>query len=67
MYEMRTYKTLEPGPYWPDTGQAHMTCKALLLAFVGAVAFRLTRVFSSEADESAGMTSRPSPEKMALG
>ena len=30
----RTYKALEPGPYWPDTGQAHTTCKALLVAFV---------------------------------
>lgn len=30
----RTYKTLEPGPYWPDTGHAHMTCRALLAAFV---------------------------------
>jgi len=28
----RTYKIREPGPYWPDTGQAHTTCKPLLVA-----------------------------------
>jgi hypothetical protein len=58
--QKRTYKTLEPGPYWPDTGQAHTTCKALLVAvtFVAvAVAFRATRVSSSDVEESAGMTS----------
>lgn len=64
----RTYKTLEPGPYWPETGQAHTTCKAVL-AFV-AVMFRVMRVFGCETKESAGMTSRVSPgniEKMVLG
>jgi uncharacterized membrane protein len=65
----RTYKNLEPGPYCPDTGKAHTTCKALLVAFVAvavALAFRATRVFSSSEVESAGMTSLSSTEKMAL-
>lgn len=61
----RTYKTREPGPYWPDTGQAHTTCKALLVAFA-TVAFRSTRIFSSEVEESGGMTCRPCREEMAL-
>jgi hypothetical protein len=57
---------LTPGPYWPETGQAHITCKAELLlaleAFVAmAVAFRLMReaAFISEIEECAGMTSCP--------
>jgi hypothetical protein len=56
----RAYSTLEPGPYWPDTGQAHTTCKAWLVASVIAVSFRPTRVCSNGGKESAGMTSRPS-------
>lgn len=62
------YKSLEPIPYWPDTGQAHMTCKGLLVAFAaGVTLFRSTRVFRSEVEESAGgMTSGPSWEKIAL-
>jgi hypothetical protein len=62
-----THKTLEPGPYWPDTGQAHTTCKALLVALLVVFAaarenreklvtsFRLTRVFSIDVEDSAGM------------
>jgi hypothetical protein len=62
-----TYKTLEPVPYWPDTGQAHTTCKALLAAFAaGVTAFRPTRVFSDEVEERTGMTSGPSWEEIAL-
>jgi hypothetical protein len=32
-----TYKTLVPGPYCPDTGQAHTTCSGLSVAFVDVV------------------------------
>ena len=76
LYEWRTltYKALEPGPYWPDTGQAHMTCKALLVTFMAredweklVAASRLTRVFSSGVKERTGMTSRLSLEKIVLG
>jgi hypothetical protein len=48
------YKTREPGPYWPERGKAHTTCKAGLVAFV-AVAFRLTRVLSSAVGGSTGI------------
>jgi hypothetical protein len=55
--EGEAYKSREPGPYCPDTGQAHTTCKASPVALV-AGGFRAIRVFSSEAKGSAGMTSR---------
>jgi len=35
--KVSTYKTLEIGPYWPESGHAHITCKALLVAFVAGV------------------------------
>lgn len=62
------YRILDPGPYCPETGQAHITCRAVVLAAPGmealvamAVAFRLMRVavFISEAGEKAGMASGP--------
>jgi hypothetical protein len=60
------YKTLEPVPYWPDTGQAHTTCKALLVSFAAVVtASRPTSAFSSEGEERTGMTSGPSWENIA--
>lgn len=54
-----TDKTLEPGPYCPDTGQAHITCKALLA--VAFVAFWLLRV-CNEAEERTGMASHHAPQ-----
>ena len=60
------YKILDPGPYCPETGHAHITCRAVVLAALGtealvamAVAFRLmmVAVFISEAGEKAGMAS----------
>jgi hypothetical protein len=56
VHEVETYKTLEPGPYWPDTGHAHTTCNPLLVAFEVAASL-MTRVFSNEGEGSTGMTS----------
>jgi hypothetical protein len=52
-----TYRYREPGPYWPDTGKAQMTCRAVLVAFV---ALRVAKVFKRDVEESAGMTSHSS-------
>jgi hypothetical protein len=35
------YRTREPGPYWPLTGKAHTTCKAVAVAFAVAIAVAL--------------------------
>lgn len=63
-----TYKTLEPGPYWPDNGQAQTTCRASLAVLVftesddeeKSTLPRSCRVFRAEAEKSAGMASRAS-------
>lgn len=34
----RAYRTREPSPYWPLTGKAHTTCKAVAVAVALAVA-----------------------------
>lgn len=52
-----TYRYREPGPYWPDTGKAQITCRAVLVAFV---AVRVAKVFKRDVEESAGMTSHSS-------
>lgn len=52
-----TYRYREPGPYWPDTGKAQITCRAVLVAFV---AVRVAKVFKRVVEESAGMTSHSS-------
>lgn len=66
VYAGVAYKTLDPGPYCPDMGQAHITCKAFSVPDVlkgkadvaeSRVMFLVTRV-SSKVEESAGMTSR---------
>ncbi|KAG5302466.1 hypothetical protein I7I50_03208 [Histoplasma capsulatum G186AR] len=54
----RTYRTLVPGPYWPETGHAHITCKAFFVVpFTLALwtAASAWRAFGSKADPSAGM------------
>lgn len=60
---VRTYKTLEPGPYWPDNGQAQTTCRASWVFLVSTAAYdeerastlpRSCRVLRVEA-ENAGM------------
>ena len=58
-----THKTREPGPYWPDRGQAHMTCRALSEAFVAAAdseelvgRFRVAKAaVRKAAEDNAGM------------
>lgn len=36
MWSVGTYKTLEPGPYWPEMGQAQTTCRgSVVVAFLG--------------------------------
>jgi len=56
MDEVDAYKSREPGPYWPDSGNSHMTCKTLVVALVAApVALRLTRVPSTAVNGSAGI------------
>ena len=61
-WDVRTYRTLDPGPYWPDTGQAQTTWSGspvLLTAcdtlevFEGAS--RWTKTPSRSAGEMAGM------------
>jgi len=59
----RTYIIRAPGPYAPDTGQAQITCKALLEAFAlcddmdgSFVPSRRTKEPSTGAEVSAGMT-----------
>lgn len=64
LVEKTTYKTREPGPYWPDRGQAQTTCSALAEELLAAAAEeksttlpRSCRPLSIEAGESAGMAS----------
>ena len=64
--EERTHNALEPSPYWPESGQAQMTCNAELVAFTDE-AFRVIRVFNDAVDSRTGMTSRLSLEQIALG
>ncbi len=55
---MTTYRILEPGPYWPDTGQAHMTCitSSVLLAFAESlVVFLIDKILDNKVGSSAGM------------
>lgn len=49
-----TYRTLLPGPYWPETGHAQMTWRASLVAFASATS-RSTMVLGSEGEENAGI------------
>ena len=62
----RTYNILDAIPYWPETGQAQMTCKALLGVTFAAVTFRITRVFSSETGYMAGIICRASSDHERL-
>ena len=61
------YSSLEPGPYWPETGQAHTTCSPeLLFVAAGSPAsveiFLATRVAYDKAEENAGIAPpKPSP------
>jgi hypothetical protein len=72
---MEAYKSREPSPYWPDSGNSQMTCKTCVV-----VALRLTRVLSPavEGSGSGGMAKskkysnteveqRNMPEHVGLG
>lgn len=58
----KAHRILEPGPYWPDTGQAHTTwitfSVALAARDVAALrdSFRPAILFSNKVEASAGMT-----------
>lgn len=67
-----TYINLEPGPYWLDTGQAQTTSRASLVelvesvefeAAISVIAFRLTKKFSTCAEENIDMTPHPPPSE----
>jgi hypothetical protein len=56
MDEVDAYKSREPSPYWPDSGNSHMTCKTGVVALVAAsVVLRLTRVPSTVVEGSTGI------------
>jgi hypothetical protein len=70
------YKTREPGPYCPLTGKAQTTCKisavalsALVVfgAVEAAVAVVLRIVFSTEGEDSTGMTCGRRWERKRVG
>ncbi len=59
------HKTLEPGPYWPETGHAQITCSEAAVVFAAAddsrdrtrpiLSWRWTRELSDPARGSAGI------------
>lgn len=55
----QTYKTLVPNPYWPDNGQAQITCNASLVSLVVSrkdeEMFSATKGLRSSPEGSAGM------------
>ena len=67
-----TYKTLDPGPYCPETGQAHTTFNAFSVAFVvpgakgGLVPVWLARRSRSGVAGSTGITTYCSLGKQVL-
>jgi hypothetical protein len=54
--EEHAYKTRQPTPYWPESGNSQMTCKTWLVVLVAVCGLlRLDRVSSTTADGSLGI------------
>lgn len=51
---MDAYKSREPSPYWPDSGNSQMTCKVATVV-AAPVALGLTRVLRTAVEGSVGI------------